>query len=299
MYQCEAFSIVRLGVTVMLFPIGLSSALVIGLLPVDMSSILREKTPQTQSDNLSEELENSLLSVQNDNSRFLDLSQLPNRNISQSAVSGIDFSGEGRSGHRNGGGSRSDCPSVDSPLTALMPSSNFGKAISTHPQIWFYIPYTPEQAPTGEFILQDRDRNDVYRASITLPNALGLVSITLPDTAPELALNQDYRWYFNLYCDADKASSPIFVQGWVQRVSSTPQLETQLANSPEHRDWAYAENGIWFDAISSLAKKRMANPTDSNLIADWNALLNAEGVNLDLPDSLPFVGPIILTEDLD
>ncbi len=211
----------------------------------------------------------------------------------------FDFSGDGRPGHRNGGGSRSDCPSIDLPLTALMPSSNFGQVIATHPEFWLYVPYTPEQAPVGEFVIQDADRNDIYRANITLPDTPGLTSVALPTTVPELTLNQDYRWYFNLYCDENKESSPVFVQGWIQRIGTTPSLETQLANAPERVDLVYAENQVWFDAIASLAENRMTNPTDSNLIADWNALLNAKGVNLNLPDSLPFAGPVILTEDLD
>ncbi|NEP60197.1 MAG: DUF928 domain-containing protein [Symploca sp. SIO2G7] len=211
----------------------------------------------------------------------------------------FDFTGDGRPGHRNGGGSRSDCPSVDLPLTALMPSANFGQTLATHPVLLFYSPYTPDQAPVGEFILQDENRNDMYRANITLADTPGIVSVTLPDTMPELVLNQEYRWYLNLYCDAEQASSPIFLQGWIQRISSTPTLEAQLVSMPDRAGFVYARNRIWFDAIASLAENRIENPTDSSLLADWNALLNARGVNLNLPDSLPFAGPAILTEELD
>lgn len=210
-----------------------------------------------------------------------------------------DFSGEGRSGHRTGGGSRSDCPSVDVPLTALVPQSNIGDTITSYPTFWIYVPYTANQAPIGEFSLQDQERNDVYRAEFTLPAKPGLVSLTLPDTVSALPLNQDYRWYFNLYCSADKASSPIFVQGWVQRIAPTPLLEEQLADTPERPDIAYANNRVWFDAIAILANLRMASPDDEDLAEDWNALLNATGVNLDLPYSMPFVGSVNLEETAD
>lgn len=208
----------------------------------------------------------------------------------------FDFSGDGRSGQRTGGGSRSNCPSVKVPLTALMPSSNSGNTISSHPSFWIYVPYIPKETPIGEFVLQDKSREDVYRADFTPLNTPGLVSVTLPHSLPELNLNQEYRWYFNLYCDADKSSSPVFVQGWVKRVSSNPSIEAQLINNPKASHLVYANHQIWWDALATLAELRMANPTDSNLAQDWNALLNAKGVQLELPSSLPFSGPVKLSE---
>ncbi|MGK7895213.1 MAG: DUF928 domain-containing protein, partial [Xenococcus sp. (in: cyanobacteria)] len=51
----------------------------------------------------------------------------------------LDFSDTGRSGQQTAGETRSgQCGDVSIPLTALVPSSNSGKTIATHPQLWFY-----------------------------------------------------------------------------------------------------------------------------------------------------------------
>ena len=202
-----------------------------------------------------------------------------------------DFSGDGRSGNRIGGGSRSDCPTKEVPLTALMPISNSGQTTAAHPSFWVYVPYTPEEAPVGEFVLQDQDRNDVYREEFTLPNTPGVTSVSLPETETPLSLRQPYRWYFHLYCDRGKASSPVFVQGWVERVELTANLELSPTQAPEQYP-DYIAQEIWWDAIAALAILRSANSADPILISEWNALLTAEGVDLKLPDNMNFMDAV-------
>lgn len=204
----------------------------------------------------------------------------------------FDFSGDGRSGNRIGGGSRSDCPSVEIPLTALVPGSNWGKTLSGQPTFWFYVPYTPEQAPIGEFVFQDEDRNDIYRVEFTLPTTPGFVSVTLPETRVSLAVNQWHRWYFNLYCDRQKSSSPVFVRGWVQRIAPNPELNRELDQATSRQDKVYAAHGIWFDAIAHLANWRLANPTALALNQDWSEIFQARGVELELPNQEPLVGSV-------
>ncbi|MEQ8964087.1 MAG: DUF928 domain-containing protein, partial [Coleofasciculus sp. C2-GNP5-27] len=94
----------------------------------------------------------------------------------------IDFQSDGRSGNRTGGGSRSKCPPMDFPLTALVPESNWGRTLKAHPTLWFYVPYSPKQAPVGEFVLQDEAGNDVYRLPFQLSQTPGLVRLSIPDT---------------------------------------------------------------------------------------------------------------------
>ena len=204
----------------------------------------------------------------------------------------LDFSSDGRSGNRTGGGSRSECPNLNPPLTALAPSSNAGTTIASHPTIWVYVPYTSAQAPIGEFVLQNDQRDDIVRLSFTLPETPGFVSVTVPDSEAALTGNEWHLWYFNLYCDPDQNAPPIFAQGWIQRV--------ELTNEPLHNDGAnlrldqyYAQNGIWFDALNELATLRRDRPSDPGLLTDWQMLLGADGVELTIAEPEPtFVGHV-------
>lgn len=205
-----------------------------------------------------------------------------------------DFPGDGRPGRRAGGGSRTPCPSVDPFLTALMPVTNLGKTVAERPTFWFYVPYSAQQAPAGEFSLESEQGNTIYRTPFTLPNTPGFVSFSTPPTAPPLAVDKPYRWYFKLYCDPQKSSTPVFVEGWVQRVELTPELENQLRSAKQQEYVVYAANGIWYDALDSLAQLRLTNPANARLNQEWASLLGAKGVGLSQLSQAPVVGRVSL-----
>jgi hypothetical protein len=222
------------------------------------------------------------------------VSSPPLRSLTVASQEEPDFSGTGRPGRQSSGESRSNCPATSLPLTALMPASNWGKTASERPTFWFYVPYSPQEAPLGEFVLQDEARNDIYRIPFALPKSPGFVGLRLPSERSPLEIEKWYRWYFKLYCDRQKSSSPVFVQGWVRRIALAPELESQLQQGVR-ADTVYRDRQIWYDAIAELANLRLANPADVRLEDDWNRLLRAKGVNLELPNSEPIVGNAILT----
>lgn len=204
-----------------------------------------------------------------------------------------------RPGNQSGGGARGDCPSTEMPLTVLMPASNFGLTTVAQPTLWFYVPYTAAEVAVGLFSLQTETGEDVGEPiTISLPAASpGFVSLTLPESLALATLDTDYQWYFELYCGED--SSPVYVNGWMQRVAPTPDLEAQLAAGEMPADVAYASETIWFDAIAAIAPLRADSPDAADLLARWNTLLTAEGVSLgDLPTE-PFAGAVVINESLE
>ncbi len=206
-----------------------------------------------------------------------------------------DFSGDGRPGDRTGGGSRTPCPRINTPFTtALIPMNNLGKTVAERPTFWFYVPYSAQAAPAGEFVLQEEDGNEVYRTAFTLPATPGFVSFSTPLAIEPLKVNQLYRWYFKLYCEEQISSTPVFVEGWVQRVERTPALERQLQAAKSREDVVYAANGIWYDALNYLAQLRLNNPSNSILADGWTNLLSAKGVGLAQFSPIPIVGEVIL-----
>ena len=206
-----------------------------------------------------------------------------------------DFSGDGRPGGRTGGGSRTPCPRVNAPFTtALLPMNNLGKTVAERPTVWFYVPYSPQAAPAGEFVLQEENGNEVYRTAFTLPATPGFVSFSTPLAVEPLKVNKLYRWYFKLYCEEQRSSTPVFVEGWVQRVEKTPALDRQLQAARSREYVVYADNGIWYDALNDLAQLRLINPSNSMFANDWANLLRAKGVGLEQFSRGSVVGKVIL-----
>lgn len=200
------------------------------------------------------------------------------------------------SGRQRGGASRGDCPAVDKPLTALVPASwqalkgkqksnpalnrwqaVWGLTIASHPSVWFYVPYPLTAKQPIDFVLQDTEGNNVYKTSLlVVQKQPSLIEIKIPSTSRPLEIGKMYQWYFLVGCNTD---APPFVKGWIQRIAINSTFKRQLqAASPQQRTALLAANGIWYDALSTLAFLRREAPNDGNLISNWVNLLSSGGL---------------------
>ena len=198
-------------------------------------------------------------------------------------------------GSRTGEASRSRgvCPRVTTPLTALMPvtqgtsgrqsasttpttsESVYGLTLAERPTFWFYVPYPLTSSRLLEFVLQDEKGNDVYQTQFTASGTEpGVVGLQLPPTVDPLEVGKRYRWFFLIYCNPEQ---PTFVEGWVERVELNPTLKNQLdqATTPQQKAALYAEAGVWFEALTTLAELRRQKPNDQALNAQWLELLQS------------------------
>ncbi|MEI1373813.1 DUF928 domain-containing protein [Nostoc sp. UHCC 0926] len=192
-------------------------------------------------------------------------------------------------GRVRGGAKRGEpiCPLTKPKLTALVPFTESAEVINVwgqttleRPSWFFYVPYTKDSPYEVEFVLQDQDSNDIYRPQIALPDKPGVISVSLPSTAPALALNKQYRWFFTINCNKQTISPPTFVEGVIVRVELNPTVVKKLQTPELLKQYAiYAENGIWYDALTILAQLRQKNPKDPTLQAEWRHLL--EQIHLD------------------
>lgn len=206
------------------------------------------------------------------------------------------------SGRQKGGASRGNCPAVTKPLTALVPAkwkqsgekpgqdidlkpgvipdinswqSVWGQTVLESPTLWFYVPYTSKQPLL--FVLETEQGNTTYKTYLnTTQLQPGVVKVALPSTV-KLDLGKLYHWFFVVDCDPNSYS---YVEGWIQRVALNPALNSQLkVASPQRRVALYAANGIWYDALTTLAQLRSTNLEDSQLHSEWVYLLKSVGLS--------------------
>ena len=186
-------------------------------------------------------------------------------------------------GRRRGGGSRGPCKNYQA-LTALVPVTEkyiWGLTVAEHPTFWFFVPQAHSGQVTVEFVVQDETDNYLYRTTFTMPiTKAGVVKISVPSTTKSLEIGKSYKWTFSIYCAPEKPSAYVFVQGSVQRVALNSAFEGQLeAATPMEWVSFYANNGIWHEALTTLAELRRAKPSDTKIAASWTKLL--EQVELD------------------
>ena len=176
------------------------------------------------------------------------------------------------------------CPLTKIDLTALVPFTQeansvinvWGQTTVEHPSWFFYVPYTKDSPYTVEFVLQDQDDNQVYKKAIALSDKPGVIRVSLPSNAPGLAVDKQYRWFFTINCDKQKNSPPTFVEGVIKRVNLSQSTVKEIETAEPLKRYAiYAQNGIWYEALTTLAELRQQNPQDAALKAEWRNLLGS------------------------
>ena len=239
--------------------------------------------------------------------RFIPTHPNPPDNVTSSALDATgnharpDPPDRGTTPTDEGTGSRGDCLYKQElpPLTRLAGGKNLKLTVKEHPTVWVYVPYTPEEAPSGEFVLQDGE-NEVYRTRFQLLATPGVVSISLPPTTKPLEVGKEYRWYFEINCPHPESSSeqPASVTGVVQRVPLSSELDSELkaAKTPLERIGSYAKHQIWYDALSELALLRLEETQNPTLKSVWVELLSDKNFDLQRVAQEPIAGSVMLFE---
>ena len=161
-------------------------------------------------------------------------------------------------------------------FTALVPENKRGRTVSDYPTFFFYLPQP--NAELAEFILEDENGNLIYGQALTIKNLSGVIGVSIPanTNVPPLELGKKYTWVFSLVCNPEDRSGDKVEKGTVRRVELSADILGELENAdPRRKTVIYAENGIWQDALGTLAAARRANPKDTDLAADWESLLDS------------------------
>ncbi|BAY29302.1 hypothetical protein NIES2107_11430 [Nostoc carneum NIES-2107] len=77
--------------------------------------------------------------------------------------------------------------------------------------------------------------------------------------------------------NCDREAQAVNVNGWIQRVKLSNNLPPQQLAERDQVIF-YAENGIWYDAITLLAQMRRRQPQTQILLTDWQTLLGDIGL---------------------
>jgi hypothetical protein len=192
------------------------------------------------------------------------------------------------SGNREEAGSRSGGNAANAQrLTALVPEHPdfiFGKTVSDRPSFWFYVPYSPEQIETIQFVLQNEHEKTITEMDVLKPTTPGIMQIRLPDQTPALEVNRFYRWFFKIKLAHSNRQQPRrprewrYVEGLIQRVRESSSMTEshggdRTSSSQLRRAEHYASLGIWYDALTLLAELRIAHPADRQIDRYWRELL--------------------------
>ncbi len=191
------------------------------------------------------------------------------------------------------GGTRGSCSDIATTapeqLRALVPESNRGLTLKSHPTFFLYVPHT--SAGAIFFQLQDESERVRYQTIVPIDDGPGIVSLELPTDAPALEVDIVYQWSAIALCEYDGERPDLdrdlpftlndpWVRGWVRRVEPNADLQGQIDSEASLELAAlYAANGIWFDTLAVLAALRRARPDNARLAWEWETLLQSVGLD--------------------
>ncbi len=187
-------------------------------------------------------------------------------------------------GRYRGGAVRDRCPNIQPPLTALVPATSDGipfieKTILDRPIFWFYIPFSPAFRHEAEFVILDEDEKDIYSDKFPLAQQSGIVRLQLPNRMPPLQEGKRYRWVFSVMCNPANRSGDATVNGWVQRIPKSLELNHQLENtSGLDQALIYAKAELWHEMLNTLAESQQSNPQQSLIKPIWQETLEEVGL---------------------
>ena len=160
-----------------------------------------------------------------------------------------------------------------SPLTALIPESGVGLTVAAHPTLLVYVP--PTTASQAHLTLRDAEQRGLYQSRIQIPESGGIISITLPDDSPELAVDAIYHWSLALLCQPTQTDMPI-TSGQIRRIALSDDGASIEQQPLLSQAVAYGRSGVWHDMLARLAVLRRTQPENAALQANWAELLQAE-----------------------
>jgi hypothetical protein len=188
------------------------------------------------------------------------------------------------SSYRVGGFARSEgCPvrdqikmlSAQTDTASTTVSKTVDPTTLDRPVLFVYVPAMA--ASTVQFtILPTSGRGkDLQNIKFNTTGEAGFVGIELPGSA-KLEVGKEYKWSMAIPCrpDENNVTKTVIIEGLVQRIQD-PTIATAI---PEDRAALYAEQGIWQDALSTIAQLRLQRPKDASLMEDWSNLMTSAGM---------------------
>lgn len=183
----------------------------------------------------------------------------------------------GAPGDRISGGTRGVGPDGPLYLTVLAPDH---VGLTTRPQPVFYWYISRPTSRPVEFTLNDeRSGTTLFHTEIPSPVKAGVQRIDLTGFKYGLSPGMEYRWFVAVVNDCEQPSRDFISGGLIQKVEISPLLKEKLSRESRNVAYAaYAEEGIWYDALASISDLLDTSPTDAGLLGQWSGLLDQVGL---------------------
>lgn len=161
---------------------------------------------------------------------------------------------------RVGGGSRGS--GDEAPRLAVLAPDHTGLTTQEQPSLYWFVS-KPAAAKIEVTVINDQAVAPVLEKNVDAPARAGIQRLRLADYGIKLQPGIEYRWHVALVLDPAQRSNDIIASGTIQRIAPDARLQAKLAQTSKARlPFAYAEEGLWYDAIEAVSELIEGNPPD-------------------------------------
>ncbi|MBI2318064.1 MAG: DUF928 domain-containing protein [Betaproteobacteria bacterium] len=177
---------------------------------------------------------------------------------------------------RVGGGSRGT--GDESPRLAVLAPDHTGLTTKEQPSLYWFVS-KPAAAKIEVTVINDQAVAPMLEKNIDAPKLAGIQRLRLADYGIKLQPGIEYRWHVALVLDPAQRSNDIIASGTIQRVALDAPLAAKLAKTAKARlPFAYAEEGLWYDAIEAVSELIAENPPDKTARLQRARMLDQVGL---------------------
>ena len=180
--------------------------------------------------------------------------------------------------HTVGGGTRG--PGDGLPMLYALVPNHVAHTSSRQPSLFWYVDGAPAPSAKLQFTLLDEDGVEpVVESAVATPKRAGIYRIRLSDYGVRLEPDTEYEWSVSIIVDPNERARDIVAAGWIHVVGRSGDLEKRLESEGEGRAvHVYADEGLWYDALTSLGDRIEQSPGDPELAEMRSSLLRQVGL---------------------
>ena len=165
-------------------------------------------------------------------------------------------------------------------LFTLVPD-HVGRTIADQPSLFWYVDSLPEPDVEIVFTLMEIDGIEpLIEKRLPRPVRAGIQRLDLSAFGARLETGRSYEWFVAPVVDPEQRGRDIVTAGWIDRVEAPGGLATP-SGAPSAG--AYAEHGLWYDALAAAADGMRAAPEDPEARQTRDALLLQVGLGAAVP----------------
>ena len=196
-------------------------------------------------------------------------------NVPASATTGVRTDGDG--GSRAGG--------AKLPSLSVLTPNHIAFTTQAQPSLFWFQSGPVEKGADVRFevtLIDPKNPKPLLKAGIAVSGqkdgGAGIRRVQLARHKVTLEPGVAYKWSVALVPDAKNRAQDVTASGVIQRMEPAAELTAELAKKDTDKAAAYAEKGVWYDALAALSDQIDVNSKDAALRSTRADLLEQAGL---------------------